>query len=78
MSERVTLVVTKSGCPNYKVGDQIVFDGPVINKEESGTLCMTAINALYPFVFGARKGYVWESPMQCPDCGESVTFEFLK
>ena len=74
MSERVRVIVTASGCPSYKAGDQIVFDGPDLNKEESGTLCMTALNALYPFVFAARKGFVWDSPIQCPDCGESVTF----
>ncbi len=78
MSEKVKLVVVESGCPNYRVGDEVVFDGPILNKEESSVLCMTALNALYPFVFAARKGFIWDTPIQCPDCGESVTFMIKK
>lgn len=78
MKEKVKLVVTKSLCPTYSEGDKIVFDGPNINKEESDNLCMTAINALYPFVFAARKGYIHESVIQCPDCEERVLFHIEK
>lgn len=36
---KVKLVVVKSGCELYKTGDEIVFDGPVIQKEKSSALC---------------------------------------
>lgn len=75
---KVKLVVVKSGCELYKTGDEIVFDGPVIQKEKSGALCMTALQALYPYVFAARQGAVWQSLIQCPDCEETVFFEVKK
>ena len=38
-------------------------------------LCAVALNAVYPFVYAARRGgSVKPGPIQCPDCGESVTF----
>ncbi len=71
---KVKLVVVKSGCELYKTGDEIVFDGPVIQKEKSGALCMTALQALYPYVFAARQGAIWKPLIQCPDCEETVVF----
>lgn len=53
-AKKVKLVVVESHCDLYKEGDEIVFDGPVINKEKSGALCMTALQALYPYVFAGR------------------------
>ena len=70
----MTLIVTKSGCPLYKEGDRIVFNGASVDKEKSGNLCMTALAAVYPFVYAARKGTVRENPLHCPDCGEGVEF----
>lgn len=55
-AKKVKLVVVESHCDLYKEGDEIVFDGPVVNKEKSGALCMTALQALYPYVFG-RSGH---------------------
>lgn len=75
---KVKLVVVKSGCDLYKAGDEIVFDGPVIQKEKSGALCMTAMQAVYPYVFAARQGAVWQSLIQCPDCEETVLFRVMK
>lgn len=46
----VKLVVIESGCDHYQIGDEIIFDGPIINTEKSGALCMTALQALYPYV----------------------------
>ena len=45
-AKKVKLVVVESHCDLYKEGDEIVFDGPVVNKEKSGALCMTALQAL--------------------------------
>ena len=55
-AKKVKLVVVESHCDLYKEGDEIVFDGPVINKEKSGALCMTALQALYPYVFAGARG----------------------
>ena len=56
-AKKVKLVVIKSHCDLYKEGDEIVFDGPVIDKAKSGALCMTALQALYPYVFALAVGY---------------------
>ena len=75
MSEnKIKLVVVKSDCPFYKEGDSIYFDGALIDKGKSGNLCMTALSAVFPFVYAARKGIVKTGAVQCPDCSESVEF----
>ena len=35
---------------------------------------MMALNAIFPFVYAARKGVLKETPVQCPDCEEHVEF----
>ena len=72
---KTKVVVLESACPRYKSGDEIYFDGAFINKEKSAALCMVALSAIYPFVYAARRGgSVKSTPVQCPDCGECVTF----
>ena len=72
---KVKATVLSSDCPKYKAGDEIYFDGAFINKEKSAQLCMVALSAIYPFVYAARRGgSVKSTPVQCPDCGECVTF----
>jgi len=78
MEQKVKLVVEASGCSCYQIGDEIIFDGPLLDKEKSGKLCMMALNALFPFVYAARKGVVTDHPLQCPDCAEKVTFRIQK
>lgn len=56
------------------MGDAIYFDGPLLDKAKSGNLCMMALNAIFPFVYAARKGVMKETPVQCPDCAEHVEF----
>ncbi len=71
----VRLTVITSGCPRYKPGDVVCFEGAFINKDKSDDLCMVALNAVYPFVYAARRGgSVKDGPVQCPDCSECVTF----
>ena len=42
-------------------------------------LCMVALNAIYPFAYAARRGdSVKPTPVQCPDCGECVTFQIQR
>lgn len=77
-AKKVKLVVVESHCDLYKEGDEIVFDGPVVNKEKSDALCMTALQALYPYVFAGRQGALWPSDIQCPDCDEGVVFRIVE
>ena len=40
---------------------------------------MVALNAIYPFAYAARRGgSVKPGPVQCPDCGECVTFKITR
>lgn len=72
----VRVVVLQSDCPRYQVGDVVTFEGAFVNKEKSAALCMVALNAIYPFVYAARRGgSVKPTPVQCPDCGECVRFQ---
>lgn len=68
-------VVVSSQCPHYKPGDEILFDGPCVAEDNKAALCIVAINAIYPFIYSARRGgWIKDGPIQCPDCGESVQF----
>lgn len=71
---RIKAVVVRSACPFYSAGDAVYFDGPLLDKEKSGNVCMMALNAIFPFVYAARKGVLKETPVQCPDCEEHVEF----
>lgn len=72
---KVKATVLASGCPRYREGDEIYFDGAFIDKEQSAALCMVALSAIYPFVYAARRGgSVKPTPVQCPDCEECVKF----
>ena len=76
---KVKAVVLESGCPRYRPGDEIYFEGAFVDKEKSGELCMVALNAIYPFVYAARRGgSVKEGPIQFPDCGECVKFRIQR
>ena len=78
MEQKVKLVVEESGCPCYAIGDQVVFDGPLLDKEKSGNFCMMALSAMFPFVYAARKGIIHDEALQCPDCAEKVVFRIKK
>ena len=73
-ANKIKLVVKKSSCSAYREGDVVYFENALINKEKSANICPMAISAVFPFVYAARKGIVRETPIQCPDCKESVEF----
>ena len=67
---KTKIVVLESGCPHYQAGDEIYFSGAFIEKEKSAELCA---------VYAARRGgSVKPTPVQCPDCGESVVFQVMR
>lgn len=81
---KIKLVVKSSKCDLYKVGDEIYIEGALLNKEKSANVCLTAINAFYPFIYAARKrvtaaqmGFE-ELTFQCPDCQEKVEFTIVQ
>lgn len=80
---KIKIVVRKSDCEFYKKGDEIYIEGALLNKEKSGNICLTAVNAIYPFIYAARKrvskdvmGFE-ELVFRCPDCVERVEFELI-
>lgn len=75
-SKKIIATVIQTGCPRYKIGDKITYEGPAVVKEESDGLCMVAMNAMYPMVYAMSRGGMAEhAPVQCPDCKEAVVFE---
>ncbi len=52
----VEIKVTKSECPAMPAGDVLILEGPSINYEKSGSVCLTALNAIYPWVMLTRFG----------------------
>lgn len=81
---KIKLVVKSSKCGLYKAGDEIYIDGALLNKEKSANVCLTAINAFYPFIYAARKRVTArkmgfdELTFQCPDCPEIVEFTIIQ
>ena len=84
MEKNVKIVVKSSKCDMYKPGDEIYLDKSFINKEKSANICLTAISAIYPFVYAARKGVTGEQmgfpdlTFQCPDCPDVVEFTIVQ
>jgi len=78
--KKMKLVVKNSTCDLYKPGDEIFIDGPLLDPKTKVPVCLTAINAVYPFLYAARKGVTAdmmgfsELTFQCPDCEENVQF----
>lgn len=72
---KVKVTVIESMCPKYKEGDVIRFKGSELDKENSDTVCMVAMQAIYPFIYAFRRGgNLKNGPYQCTDCGETVKF----
>ncbi len=78
---KVRIVVKESTCDVYNVGDEIHLDHSLIVTDKScKNLCLTALSAIYPFIYAARKRVTLEQlgfsepTFQCPDCDEWVKF----
>ena len=50
----VELKVTSSECQAMPEGCIILLEGPAINYQKSGPVCLTALNAIYPWVIATR------------------------
>ena len=52
----VVITVTSSECDKMPAGDTLVLEGPSLDYARSGPVCLTAINAIYPWIMMARFG----------------------
>lgn len=50
----VEIKVTASQCDAMPLGDTLILEGPSINYKKSGPVCITALNAIYPWVMVTR------------------------
>lgn len=80
--KKVRIEVQSSECIHYKHGDKITIDGPLLDFERSDKVCVTALLAIYPFIFALRKGVSPEALgfkdkvlVQCPDNCAPVVFK---
>ena len=82
--KKIKLVVKSSKCSHYKVGDEIYINGSIVDKEKSDEICLTALTAIYPFIYAARKHVTIEQMgfsemcFQCPDIDEMVEFKIIQ
>jgi uncharacterized repeat protein (TIGR04076 family) len=53
---RVRVEVTHSECELMKPGDTVFLKGPIIDREHSSDVCITALLGIYPWVMAARFG----------------------
>lgn len=58
--KKIKIVVRSSKCDFYKPGDTIYIDHAMVDKERSANICLTALNAIYPFIYAARKNVTLE------------------
>ena len=52
----VEIEVVASDCKAMPLGDILLLEGPAINYEKSGPVCLTALNAIYPWIMVSRFG----------------------
>ena len=50
----VEIKVTASKCNAMPIGDKLILEGPAINYQKSGPVCLTALNAIYPWIMVTR------------------------
>ncbi len=54
--KEVKIEVTQCQCDLMKKGDCLYINGPMIDKDKSDSICVTALTAIYPWVMTARFG----------------------
>ncbi|TEB06082.1 hypothetical protein Psch_03124 [Pelotomaculum schinkii] len=79
--QKIRIEVLQSQCKLYQPGDCITIDGPMIDFDRTDRVCVTALHAIYPFIFAMRKGVSPEAmgfdgkvTVQCPDYCAPVIF----
>ena len=54
--KEVKIEVTQCQCDFMKKGDSLYLKGPMIDKDKSDSICLTALIAIYPWVMTSRFG----------------------
>lgn len=79
--QKVRIEVLTSECKLYNPGDGITINGPLIDFATTDRVCVTALLAMYPFIFALRKkvtpealGFSGQITVQCPDHCAPVVF----
>ena len=81
---KIKVVVRSSKCCHYQPGDTIYIDYSMVDKEKSANICLTALTAIYHFIYAARKHVSLEQMgfsemcFQCPDIEEKVEFFIIQ
>mgnify|MGYP003591878137 CR=1 FL=1 len=81
--KKIKVVVKSSKCGAYKPGDTIYINRSMVDKERSASICLTALTAIYPFIYAARKHVTLEQMgfsemcFACPDIDEMVEFYII-
>ena len=57
----VKIVVTHSECDLVKEGDTAFLKGAIMDTQRSSPMCITALVAIYPWVFASRFGITSET-----------------
>lgn len=82
----IEIKATKSECPMVPAGTVVITEGPILNSAQSGAVCITAMNAMYPWIMVSRFGIKatnmdWDETNQCYHvvcpCG-TVNFDVKK
>ncbi len=60
----------QSQCPIIPEGSVLILEGPQINYAKSGPVCVSALNAIYPWIMLARHGIKdpkmdWDESKKC-------------
>ena len=81
-NQNIEVLCIASSCDKVPQGSKVTFNGPMLKAQESDDTCMTALQAIYPYILAARFQVPPEQlgfkedryKVQCPDNG-AVTFE---
>jgi len=55
-SKEVRIVVTHSDCKKISEGGTFFLKGPILDCADSSGVCVTALLAIYPWIFASRFG----------------------
>jgi len=84
--EDIEIFCVASSCSKVPAGSRVILNGPMLNLSESGAVCMTALQAIYPYVISARFKIPPERfgftegkfVLQCPDRNSPAVFEIRR
>ncbi|RJX27316.1 MAG: TIGR04076 family protein [Dethiobacter sp.] len=84
--EDIEIICVDSSCSRVPSGSRVVLNGPMLNLKECDVVCMTALQAIYPYIISARFRVPPERfgftdgrfVLQCPDRSCPAIFEIRR